>query len=121
MRRNELNKRIEINAVSKTSDGFGGFTTTSVNVRTTWAKVEPVRGEYSNGKGKVDSFLFVRFSIRKQDVTLDNFITYRGIDYNIMNIVEQGFKNKFLVIEAQEAGESIATISATPPEIAVNG
>ena len=117
MRRNDLNKRIEIYEMTKISDGYGGYLTSTSKVTSTWAKIEPVEpGQYTSDSGSIEAFKSVKFTIRKRnDLTLKvgkHFILYRGLAYSITNPpYELGFKNKFIVLFGAETEAELTSSS----------
>ena len=72
MQSGELNKRILIKRLTKSSDGFGGYSSTSSTNDTIWAKVDYINGEITNRNGKKNRNLEIELIIRKD--TADNIL-----------------------------------------------
>ncbi len=106
MRRNDFNKQIEVYSVSPAADGFGGSSASATLVDTLWAKAEPLgAGSNETGYGLEDASRSVRFTIRKNVITLssDYLVKYRGKTYKITSgPVELEFENRFYEFVGQE-------------------
>jgi SPP1 family predicted phage head-tail adaptor len=64
LRIGSLNRRIELQAPQRVSDGLGGFSTTYVTKFTVWAKIESLRGEESLLAMQLQSHITTRITIR---------------------------------------------------------
>lgn len=104
MNAGKLNTRIEVKRLTKTSDGFGGTTSTNATVETLWANKKDVKGDITATEGKRGRSVEVELELRKKaaDQILDNdLIKIEGKDglYRINGFYdsEQDF---FTVIKA---------------------
>jgi len=102
----KLDTRVEIKTLSKTADGFGGFTSTASVAATIWAYVKEVKGDIQTNEYTRGRYLDIDIIIR--DKTFDSNsinestilkIQNKAGDYRITGIFE-GFKNKFVKISA---------------------
>jgi SPP1 family predicted phage head-tail adaptor len=90
----KLNKRIVIKRQSKTSDGYGGTTSTLTTVATIWARVKELKGEISKTEFASGRYIEVEIIVRSQ--TADQYILANDIiqfqgetgNYKINNIYE---------------------------------
>lgn len=90
MRGRSLNKRIELWSVTSVADGFGGFTTSTALLSSSWANVktfQPGRQNNISKFGLTDPQNTVIFTLRKRndlDYNVENmYIKYRGVKYTI--------------------------------------
>ena len=104
MNAGKLNTRIEVKRLTKTSDGFGGTTSTNATVETLWANKKDIKGDISATEGKRGRSVEIELELRKKaaDQILDNdLIKLEGKDglYRINGFYdsEQDF---FTVIKA---------------------
>lgn len=90
MNSRDLTKRIELFQTTAVSDGFGGYSTSSVSLGESWAKIESLQpGKMNNleqfGQINPNNSIFV--TVRKRndlDYNMQNmFFTYRGRTYTI--------------------------------------
>lgn len=90
----KLNKRIVIKRQTKTSDGFGGTTSTLSTIATIWARVTELKGEIQKTDFVSGRYVEVEIIIRSK--TADQYILANDIiqiqgqtgDYRINDIYE---------------------------------
>jgi len=104
MNAGKLNTRIEVKRLTKTSDGFGGTTSTNATVETLWANKKDVKGDITTTEGKRGRSVEVELELRKKaaDQILDNdLIKIEGKDglYRINGIYDSK-QDFFTVIKA---------------------
>ena len=104
MNAGKLNTRIEVKRLTKTSDGFGGSTSTNSTVETLWANKKDVKGDITATEGKRGRSVEVELELRKKaaDQILDNdLIKIEGKDglYRINGIYDSK-QDFFTVIKA---------------------
>lgn len=70
----KLNTRIEVKRLTKTSDGYGGTTSTNATVETLWANKKDVKGEIKDTEGKRGRHVQIELELRKKaaDLILDD-------------------------------------------------
>ena len=73
MNAGKLDKRVLIKRQTKTSDGFGGFTSTNATQVTIWAKVDFTNGEITSKNGRKKRNLQIELLVRKK--TADTILT----------------------------------------------
>lgn len=101
----KLNKRILIRRQTKTSDGFGGTTSTFSTVATIWAKVTELKGEIQKSNFISGRYIEVEIIVRSK--TADQYILANDViqiqgqsgDYKINNIYESQ-QDQFVKISA---------------------
>lgn len=101
----KLNKRILIRRQTKTSDGFGGTTSTFSTVATIWAKVTELKGEIQKSNFISGRYIEVEIIVRSK--TADQYILANDViqiqgqsgDYKINNIYESQ-EDQFVKISA---------------------
>jgi len=104
MNAGKLNTRIEVKRLTKTSDGYGGTTSTNATVETLWANKKDVKGDITATEGKRGRSVEVELQLRKKaaDQILDNdLIKIEGKDglYRINGIYDSK-QDFFTVIKA---------------------
>jgi len=104
MNAGKLNTRIEVKRLTKTSDGFGGTTSTNATVETLWANKKDIKGDISATEGKRGRSVEIELELRKKaaDQILDNdLIKIEGKDglYRINGIYDSK-QDFFTVIKA---------------------
>jgi len=72
MQPGKLDKRILIKRLSKTADGFGGFTSTNATNNTIWANLNYTGGLVENKSGRKKRNLQVEILVRKD--TAENIL-----------------------------------------------
>ena len=72
----KLNTRLEIKRLTKTSDGFGGTTSTNATVQTLWAHKKDIKGDITATDGKRGRSIEIELELRKNaaDLIQDNDI-----------------------------------------------
>lgn len=70
----KLNTRFEVKRLTKTSDSFGGTTSTSATVETFWAHKKDIKGDVTATEGKRGRSVEIELELRKKaaDQILDN-------------------------------------------------
>lgn len=70
----KLNTRIEVKRLTKTSDGFGGTTSTNATVETLWANKKDIKGDIKATEGKRGRHVEIELELRKKaaDLIQDN-------------------------------------------------
>lgn len=66
MQSGQLNKRVLIKRLSKSADGFGGYTSTNATQSTIWAKLDYKSGDITNRNGKKNRNLEIELIVRKK-------------------------------------------------------
>ena len=70
MQSGNLNSKITIKRLSKTADGFGGFTSTLSDVATVWCDLKQISGEIIDNFGKREHETRVEILMRKETADL---------------------------------------------------
>lgn len=100
----ELNKRIDIQAPTKASDNMGGFTTTWVDIATSVpAAVWPISAKEQIVAQAERIVITHRIRIRYRSGIRANWrIKYAGRYFNIVSIIDQNSRHRWLDILAKE-------------------
>ena len=95
----KLDKRIEIKSITKTSDGYGGTTSTLNAFATVWAYVREVSGkveqdEFDRGRKKELDIIVRSQTAEDKSISEDNILRVEGEtgDYRVISIVEHTYK-----------------------------
>lgn len=99
-----LNTRITIKRLGKTSDNFGGFTTSESTLKTIWAYKKELGGEIKTENGKRSRYLTTEFTVREkalENVLINDLILVEDetSPYRINDIIETDDKD-FNIIKA---------------------
>jgi len=70
MQAGNLDSKITIKRLSKTSDQFGGFTSTLSDVATVWCDLKQIKGEINDKFGKREQDIQVEITMRKNTADL---------------------------------------------------
>ena len=99
-----LNKRIEIQAPTRTSDGMGSFTETWGEIATVWAAIWPLSATETIQSMQTDMVISHRIRIRYRSVLRPSWRLRFGLRYfNIVSIINPNMKNEYLDILAKES------------------
>ncbi len=98
-----LNKRIEIQALTETPDGGGGYTSTWNTTTTVWAEIKPLRGREIFESLQVQKEASFTFTIRyKLGVTTKMRIKYGSRVFNIRAVINPDEHGELLELLAEE-------------------
>ena len=104
LRSGDLNKRIEIQAPTKVSDGMGGFTTVWTTLRTINAAIWDATSNERNQASATTLIISHRIRIRYLSVFKSSWrIKFGNRYFAIVSIVNPGEKNKYLDLMCKEA------------------
>jgi len=98
----KLDRRVELQSASVSTDGFGQAVRTYSTLASVWAQVDytgaPKEG---NEAGKLASVNRVRFTIRyRTDVDATIKIVWKGDTYEVEGISQEG-RERFLIIDTR--------------------
>ena len=95
----KLDKRIEVKTLAKTSDGYGGTTSTISLFATIWAYVRELSGDvdedgYDRGRKKELEIVVRKQTAEDKNISEDNILRVEGDtgDYRIVSIMEHTYK-----------------------------
>lgn len=102
----ELNRRLEIQAPKKVSDGLGGFTTTWSTIDTVWAAIKPLRGTEQIYAMQTTSGVNGRIVIRyRQNLRMSWRGKLGSRIFNFKSLVQTDDDKKFIeIIYAEQIG-----------------
>lgn len=96
MRSGQLNKRIELQAATQTSDGMGGFTETWATRQTVWAAIWPMSAREMMQTMQTTMEISHRIRIRYKSGLLPSWrIKYGTRYFNIVSIVNPNEKGEW--------------------------
>jgi len=74
MNAGQLDTRVEVKRLTKTADGYGGFTSTKAVASTIWAKKIDVSGDFDSESGRRKIYADIELIVRKKtaDTIQDN-------------------------------------------------
>jgi len=99
----KLNRRVELQAVTQTPDGQGGFTEAWVTAATLWAAIDPVKGYERYQAHQVQTPVSHKVTIRyRSGVTTKKRFLFGSRVFEIKEVLNQNEANEFLVIRALE-------------------
>lgn len=102
-RTGELTERVELQALTRTDDGYGGYTETWAAYATAWALVRPMRGGERARAQAVDAQANYLVVIRyRADVEVTHRILWRGKTLNVVFVSDEGPRAMYLPIECEQ-------------------
>lgn len=100
----DLDKRIELQATTKVSDGMGGFTNTFITLATIWAAIWPTSANEITAANATVMVVSHRIRIRYRSVLKASWrIVYAGRNFNIVSIIDPNMSHEWLDIMCKEA------------------
>lgn len=98
----ELDQRVIIVRETQVGDGQGGHTVTTATVATVWAKVVAKSGREREHSDRLNAESMYLFVIRwRSDVREADRLLWRGQEYNIRAIAQDGGRKLYLEIDAE--------------------
>ena len=98
-----LNRKIELQALVKTTTATGGFTQSWVSVATLWAKIKNTSGSELLHADQLGVTSFSDFTIRyRSNINEIMKIVYRGNDYQIRHIDNIEELDLWMVVKAEK-------------------
>lgn len=98
----ELDQRVAIVRETLTSDSMGGATVTTATVATVWAKVIARSGREREQADRLAAEAAYTFVIRwRGDVLESDRLSWRGQEFNIRAISQDGGRKLYLEIDAE--------------------
>lgn len=105
MQPGNLDQRITLQTVTRTSDGIGGYTSSWRNIAPApmvWASVRPASAREALASDRMSASGLSVFTIRNRaDLNEVDRIVWRGDAYNIRAIRRRGGRELYLEIEAE--------------------
>ena len=99
---NDLNRRVELQALVKVLTTTGGFTQTWSSVATIWAKIKNTSGSELLHADQLGATSFSDFTIRyRANINETMKIVYRGADYQIRHINNIEEADLFMVVKGE--------------------
>lgn len=99
----KMDKRLNVMNVEKVSDGAGGYEEDRVIVKTTWGKIESIRGkefwEAAQTQAEVSHAITIRYT---KDVNRTHLMEYNGRIFDIQYIIDVDEARRFLEIRVLE-------------------
>lgn len=100
----QMNRRVEIQSLTRTSDSQGGFTEEWNSILAAWAKIEPVKAYEKFQAMQMQVPITHKITMRyNSSITSDKRILYGTRIFNIKEIINVDEANSFLKITASEA------------------
>ena len=104
IRSGDLNKRVEVQAPTKVSDGMGGFTTIYTTLDTVWAAIWDATSNERNQASATTLIISHRIRIRYLSVLKSSWrIKFGNRYFAIVSIVNPGEKNEYYDLYCKEA------------------
>lgn len=98
----QLDQRVTIQRIERTSDGAGGETTAWADLADVWANVRPATGRETQIEGRIAATSSAIFTIRRRADLLDtDRIVWGDVAYNIRSIMIGSQREAYLMIEAE--------------------
>lgn len=102
MQPGQLDQRVTVQRIERTSDGAGGETTAWVDFASLWANVKPASGRELQIEGRMTATSSTVFTIRRRADLLDtDRIVWGGVSYNIRAIMLGSQRDLYMAITAE--------------------
>lgn len=92
MRAGRMDQRVTLLTKSVTRDAMGGEAITWIDARDLWAEVDPIRGrEYIAASLQETAEISIAFRLHYEDasdVTSGDRITWRAVQYDIVDVID---------------------------------
>jgi len=99
----KLRQRIEIQAVTETPDGMGGFSEVWTTFATVWADIRPVKAEEKFYSQQLQAKTSHKITIRTLDtVTEKSRIVYNSRIFEIKGIMRDLEESRYMLLECKE-------------------
>lgn len=97
-----LNELVSIYRKSTTADEMGTISDTRTLVATVYAKIRPMSGSERDRGNQPEDYANYRFHIlQRSDLLGADIIEWRGTDYNIRFVADNGPFERFMYIDAE--------------------
>lgn len=97
-----LNELITFYTLTQAQDEYGTLVTTRTELRKAYAKVHPLSGTERYRSMQTEAQSNYRFWVHYySDVTSATIIVWRGVDFNIRFIADNGPKEAYMYIDAE--------------------
>ena len=104
IRSGDLNRRVEIQAQTKVSDGMGSFTTTWTTLDTVWAAIWDATSNERNQASATTLIISHRIRIRYRSIFKSAWrLKFNNRYFTIVSVVNPGEKNEYLDLYCKEA------------------
>lgn len=108
MNAGKLDKRVLIKRQTKSSDGFGGYTSTSATENTIWARVDYKAGEVENTNGRRKRKLEIELIVRKkaaESILITDLLQIENITglYQINDMYDADYKYYTKIIASKKS------------------
>lgn len=110
MRAGELNRRIQLQSVTRTQDGFGQMSESWSTVATVWASIEPLVGREFYEARQINDKTWVKFRIRYRsglDTSMRIVDPETSLVYDIRSIVHYRHDRRETVLMATNTNDEI--------------
>ena len=99
---NDLNRKVELQSLTKTATASGGFTDTWVSVAFVWAKIKNTSGSELMHADQLGAVAFSDFTIRyRTNINESMKLVYRGTDFQIRHINNLEELDLFIVVKGE--------------------
>lgn len=100
-----LNELITFYSKAKTQDEYGTISGVRTKIADVYAKVRPLTGQERNAGDQTEGGANYRFNIlQRSDLSEADVLVWRGTDYNIRFIADNGPKDRYMYIDAERGG-----------------
>ena len=100
-----LNEQIKFYSKAEVQDDYGSLSQTRTLVATVFAKVRPMSGSERNRTDQNEQYADFRFTVlQRDDLQEDYILVWRGVDFNIRFIANNGTLDRYMYIDAERGG-----------------
>lgn len=105
MKTGALNKRIALQAETRTPDGAGGYALTWTTVASLWANIQPVFGRETSAADRQESRVTHKITLRWQSAvtpTASMRVLYKTRAFNIRAVLNANEADRWMILLAEE-------------------
>lgn len=100
-----LNEQIKLYSKANTANAYGTLSQTRTLVATVNAKVRPMSGAERSRTDQTEEYADYRFTVQQRsDLSEAHILVWRGKDYDIKFIADNGPFERYMYIDAQRGG-----------------
>ena len=100
-----LNELVTFYRKGTTQNAYGTITSTRTKVADAYARVRPMSGSERNAGDQTEGHADYRFTVlQRSDLGEADILVWRGTDYNIKFLADNGPKERYMYVDAQRGG-----------------
>ena len=95
----QLNKRVQLQSATTTTDAVGGTSQTWSTFATVWAAVEPQPFVVGSQKAEVLTLFTIRY---RDDVAAEQRVVFEAVTYTVLVVIDNAQEHRQLILHCAE-------------------